>query len=300
MAIEQKKVEQRTEPERHILGRPVIYQVGTWGMGYLPKRLSYWFARRIADISYLFYKKARLNVKNNLRKVFPQLTGSEISSLALSTFRNYSTYLVDYGRFRLLERDSLAGIISIKEGKENLDLALERNKGLIIVTAHLGNWELGAIFFGRQGMKINVVTFRDGIDRIDELRESYRRHHNINTVILGDSPFATIELLNALQKNEIVAMLVDRYNGKEDSIDVDFFGRPLKFPKGPLVLAKMTGAAIVPAFVVRNDMAYHAIFGKPAIVNDGDMLEKHAQEIIGIFEDCIKRYPDQWYNFVEI
>jgi lauroyl/myristoyl acyltransferase len=62
----------------------------------------------------------------------------------------------------------------------------------------------------------------------------------------------------------------------------------------------MTGAAIVPAFVVRNDMAYHAIFGKPAIVNDSDMLEKHAQEIIGIFEDCIKRYPDQWYNFVEI
>src|SRR3990172_1849218 len=69
MAIEQKKVEQRTEPERHILGRPVIYQVGTWGIGYLPKRLSYWFARRIADISYLFYKKARLNVKNKLREL---------------------------------------------------------------------------------------------------------------------------------------------------------------------------------------------------------------------------------------
>src|SRR3972149_8539224 len=134
MAIEQKKVEQRTEPERHILGRPVIYQVGTWGIGYLPKWLSYWFARRIADISYLFYKRARQNVKKNLKRVFPETDEKKITSLALNTFRNYSQYLIDYCRFRSIDKDSLLKAIKRFDGMENLNTAIGRGKGGVLLT----------------------------------------------------------------------------------------------------------------------------------------------------------------------
>lgn len=293
--------ERKLKERKHVLAKPIVYQLGIWGIGYLPKEFSYWCAKRIADISYLFYKKARENVKKNLQRVFPDLSRKDTSILAISTFRNYSTYLVDYGRFKSIKKDSLFNTIIHIEEKENIEWALKRGKGIIILTAHLGNWELGGIFFGKQGIKINVLTFRDGIAGIDEIKERYRKQHNINTIILGDSPFAAIEVLNTLQRNEVVAMLVDRYdNSSGNSIEVDFFGRPLHFPGGPLLLAKMTGAVIIPAFVVKDREAYRAIIGKPIIVDKNDMLKHNAQKVIMVFENCIKRFPDQWYNFVAI
>lgn len=301
MALEKNQQDYRSDPGRHILGKPIVYLIGIWGIGYLPKWFSYWFARRIADISYLIYKKARQNVKKNLYKAFPDLSKKDLSILAIETFRNYSIYLVDYGRFKSIKKDLLTDIIPSYEGKENLEWALERGKGLIILTGHIGNWELGGIFFGKQGLKINVVTFVDETNGIDEIREKYRKGHNINTVVLGDSPFAAIELLNALKRNEVVAMLVDRY--KDDignTIEIEFFGRTLHFPAGPLILAKMTGATILTGFVVKDRKAYHAIIGKPITVKEDDPMEDQAKRIIFEFEDCIRRYPDQWYNFVEI
>lgn len=300
IAIEQKRPEDGSEEKRHILGKPIVYQLGIWGSGYLPKRFSYWFAKRIADISYLFYKKAKQNVTNNLQKVFPDLSKKEIASLALSTFRNYSTYLVDYGRFRSLKRNSLFEVMPKIKGTENIKSALERGKGIIMLTAHLGNWELGAIFFGRQDIKINVVTFRDGIHRIDDIKEEYRRQHNINTIILGESPFATVELFNALQRNEVVAMLVDRYEKGNDSIDTTFLGRTYHFPNGPLVLAKMTGAALIPGFVVKDGESYYAVAETPLFIEDDKDIKQCAQKITSIFEQYIKQYPDQWYNFIAL
>ena len=74
---------------------------------------------------------------------------------------------------------------------------------------------------------MNVITFRDGIDEIDEIKERYRRLYNVNTIVVGEGPFASIEILNALGRNEIVAMLVDR--GAEDGVEVDFFGMKTSF-----------------------------------------------------------------------
>ena len=101
-----------------------------------------------------------------------------------------------------------------------------------MLTVHLGNWELGAIFFGRQGLRMNVVASREGNAGIDELKQRYRRLHNINTVILGDSPFSIIELLQALKRNEAIAMLVDRHGQTSGhSINCNF-NTPFNFPPG--------------------------------------------------------------------
>lgn len=290
----------RIEPERHVLGAPIVYRLGIWGAGYLPKWLSYWFARRIADISYLFYAKARENVKKNLKLVFPDLSERDMSRLAVKTFRNYSAYLVDYGRFKSIEKDSLLDVMADIKGGENIENAFKRRKGIILLTAHLGNWELGGIFFGRQDMKINVLTFRDGIEKIDAIKEMYRKHHNINTIVLGDSPFAAVEIVNALQRNEIVAMLVDRQSNGMGSVNINIFGKPSYFPSGPLILARTTGAAIISGFVVKTGKKYRAIAEEPIFIGHNEDIETYAQRIADTFEDYIRQYPDQWYNFVEI
>ncbi|MFQ5901087.1 MAG: lysophospholipid acyltransferase family protein [Thermodesulfobacteriota bacterium] len=288
--------------ERHVLGRPIVYRLGIRGIRHFPTWLSYGVAERIADISYFFYKGARENVKKNLRRVFSDMSEKEISSIALRTFRNYSKYLVDYGRFRFLDKDSMFKVIRYIDGEEHIKQAMKKGKGILLLTAHLGNWELGGIFFGRQNIKINVVTLRDGIADIDKIRTRYRKFHNINTIVLGDSPFSSIEVINALHRNEIVAMLVDRY-GEEGGTKVEFFGRPTQFPVGPVILGKISGAPIIPAFVVKEGKdSYRAIVGKPIeIPSGGDTkIDLHLQQIVRVFEKYIKLYPDQWYNFVPI
>jgi KDO2-lipid IV(A) lauroyltransferase len=176
----------------------------------------------------------------------------------------------------------------------------------VLLTGHLGNWELGAVFVGKHNIKINVVTFRDGIETIDDIRERYRKQHNVHTVILGDSPFATLELANALQRNEVVAMLVDRSrigpgNDTGNSIGVNFFGKTAHFPGGPFALARVTGASILPAFIVKDGNGYRVIVEKPVIIENGEEnIEQYAKDIITLFENRIREYPDQWYNFVEI
>ncbi|MFQ5586850.1 MAG: lysophospholipid acyltransferase family protein [Thermodesulfobacteriota bacterium] len=286
--------------ERHVLGRPVTYSIGLWGIRYFPRSIAYMLAERVADISYLVYKKARRNVMMNLRMVLPEAPSGRISSLALSTFRNYSRYLIDYGRFKVLDRESLSTEMVYVEGTKNIETALERGNGLILLTAHLGNWEFGGIFFGRQDIKINVLTVHDEMEQTDVIRERYRKNHNINTITLGDSPFAGIEVINALNNNEVVAMLVDR--SVKDGLEVPFFGRTIKFPSGPLRLAGATGAPIVPAFVVKEKDGYRAVAEKLIFFDKeaGDTPENAARSVVEVFERYIRRYPDQWFNFVPI
>ncbi len=287
--------------KRHILGRPLVYDIGIWGIGYLPKGLAYAVAERIGELSYFFYKKARRNIQDNLSHVLPEATPGKLTSLALSTFRNYSKYLVDYGRFNNLCIDTLFKEVVHVDGTKNIDEALARGKGLIMLTAHLGNWELGGIFFGRQDIKINVLTASDDVAELDEIRNRYRKFHNINTIVLGDSPFDILEVLNALRRNEIVAMLVDR--GGMDGPTVPFFGKSVTFPEGPILLAKETGAPIIPGFVLREKDGYRAVAESPIYYDELAGASQRGNEMIArtvleVFERYIRKYPDQWYNFV--
>ncbi|MBI5235982.1 MAG: lysophospholipid acyltransferase family protein [Deltaproteobacteria bacterium] len=289
------------KPPRHLLGRPIVYRLGTRFIGYAPTWMTYWCVRRVAEVSYLFCKTARENVKKNLKKAFPTMSNAKLSSLAINTFRNYSEYLVDYGRFRTLDSASLCKTLKSLIGREHIEEARRRANGVIVLTVHLGNWELGAIFFGRQGLRMNVVASREGSAGIDELKQNYRRLHNINTVILGDSPFSTIELLQALKRNEAIAMLVDRHGPTSGhSVKCDFFNAPFNFPAGPLILAKATGASIVSAVVVKGKTGYRSVISEPIVVGDEEEFQSCAQRIMTGFESFIREYPDQWYNFVEV
>lgn len=285
---------------KHFLNLPVVYRFGTRWIGYIPRPLAYAFSQSIAYASYLFYKSAVNSVKQNLIRVLPTLSSEELSRLTLRLFRNYSKYLVDYGRFSGLNKNAVLEKIIHFDGKENLNAALKINKGIILLTAHLGNWELGGIFFGNYGLKTNVVTIQDENAEIDHARRWYREKHNVNTITIGNSPFSTIELVKALNNREIVAMLVDRYNEGLDYITEDFFGKPVKFPKGPFVLSRLTGAPIIVAFVVRENRGYKGIVEKPIVVTEEKEEREAAAKVVKILERCIIMYPDQWYNFTPI
>jgi KDO2-lipid IV(A) lauroyltransferase len=284
----------------HFLNIPAVYEFGTRWIGAIPRSFAYALSQGIAVVSHLFYRTAVDNVKGNLMKALPYMPKEDISALTLKVFMNYSKNLVDYGRFTGLNKSNIIGTIVSFDGEENLAAALAMGKGVILLTAHLGNWELGGIFFGSYGLKVNVVTVQDNNARIDEVRRTYREQHNVNTITIGDSPFSTLEILKALNNGEVIAMLIDRYREGLDYLETDFFSRPARFPRGPFTLSRLTGAPIIVAFIVKEGDEYRGIVEKPLIVKqeqeEVDVLEKAVQSL----EQYIVKYPDQWYNFTPI
>lgn len=282
---------------RHVLNTPIVYKLGIKCIGYFPTFISYPFSRAIAGISFFFYKSAVKNITANFLRVFPKATHKELLRKTRNLFGNYAEYLVDYGRFSALDKETILKKIAHFDGEDNLIEALNMKKGLILLTAHLGNWELGGIFFGAYGLKVNVVTLQDEDSEIDSKRSQYREHYGIKTITIGETPLSTVSVVNALTNNEVVAMLIDRYSGDRDSVAVNFFNKPALFPRGPFVLSRITGAPVIVAFVVKEQGEYKGIIEKPFVVEDEKEEKECVKKVVRIFEEYIVQYPDQWYDF---
>ena len=128
----------------------------------------------------------------------------------------------------------------------------------------------------------------------------FRAGKGIKVIEVSESPFTTIEILRHLRQNGVVAMLGDRvFFGEGKSIT--FFGRKARFPVGPVVLAMKSGAALIPAFVLRqSDGRYFAMLEQPIpLVLEGErdaVIKENLEKTGQIFEKYIRSYPDQWYS----
>jgi KDO2-lipid IV(A) lauroyltransferase len=197
------------------------------------------------------------------------------------------------------------------EGIKNFDKALAMGKGVIVLTAHIGNWELGGVAIAQLGYDLWVVALEHKDKKVNDFFDGQRNSKGIKVV-----PFnkAVRQSLNLLKENRLLGLVGDRDFTKDGGIVIDFFGKPTSFPKGPAALALKTGAAIVPGFMIRNPDDSFTLKIEPPIPvssypkqkNPGDnsftkMSEKDLQELTKrytiIIEDYIKKYPDQWYVF---
>jgi len=191
-------------------------------------------------------------------------------------------------------------------GGEYMVEALKRGKGVICITPHLGNWEMGGLLFSFKGGRLNVLTLDERDLGMKSFREEMRRRRGIRNIYLDpkeDSPMAVIDAVKALKANEIVAMLGDRIETQK-TMRFDFFGRETPFPIGVAILAMATGAPVLPVFVVlEKSRKYRGIIEPPIYFDAASredreiVIRKGMEALIKKFEAYIEKYPDQWYNF---
>ena len=283
---------------RHLLAVPWFYRLGFAAGRRVPLPVLYRVADVLAMATYLTCRAPARTLRANLTRLLPDAPDSARARLARRIFRNYARYLVDYGRFRWMPQAELEAAMAGLDGGQNLQEAFRMDRGVILVTGHVGNWELGGVFFGHRGVKVHVVTLPDGSRQIDAIREIYRGEHAVNTIVLDGSPFAPLEMMAALRRREMVAMLVDRW-GKADGVPASFLGGTHYLPRGPFALSLATGAPILPAFVVRDGGTYRGIVEPPFVVTENDFAP-YAARVSRALEGVIRRCPDQWYNFAAL
>jgi KDO2-lipid IV(A) lauroyltransferase len=204
-----------------------------------------------------------------------------------------------------LRGPQLFSLIARHTGDKPLDDALAAGHGAILVSPHLGNWELGGLGLAEKGYPMNILTFREPDEKVNRLREKLRRERGINFIYVDrddTSPLAIIEAVNVLRRNQVLAILGDR-DGSSHTIRLEFFGRSTNIPVGAAYLALASGAPVIPVFVPLEGERYATIMEEPIHFGSGQSHSRSIQEgiseVMRVFERYIRKYPDQWYNLFD-
>jgi lauroyl/myristoyl acyltransferase len=173
-----------------------------------------------------------------------------------------------------------------------------------LVTPHLGNWEFGGAFLVEKGYRLLVLTQAEPDEQLTKIRRASRSRWGVETLVVGDNPFAFVEIIKCLQTGAAVALLVDRPPAPT-AVTVELFGRPFSASIAAAELARASGCAILPVVMVRRPDGYWARIS-PEIPYDRAAIGDRAgrirltQEILRAFEPAIRQNLTQWFHFVPI
>ncbi|HVO65847.1 MAG TPA: hypothetical protein VMT12_05115, partial [Syntrophales bacterium] len=215
--------------------------------GSVPGKLRIGFFTGIFRLFYYFSPRQRLITIHNLRCAFPEKNSTEIEAIAKGVYRTLGIITADFFKIPSLTKDNIGDLVEV-EGIENYKRALEKNRGIILLGAHFGNWELAAAVCSLV-LKPAVITYRPLDSQILDNLVLCVRSSSGN--ILIDKERAMRKMLRGLAHNEIVATMIDQNMAWQEGIFVDFFGRPACTTTGLALLALYTDAPVIPGYILR-------------------------------------------------
>jgi lauroyl/myristoyl acyltransferase len=180
--------------------------------------------------------------------------------------------------------------------------ALERGRGVILATAHVGNWDISGRKLHATGRPIHMVMAREPNETTQEYARRSREHVGLQVIFSDSSVFSAFNMIRALRDNEILAIQIDRGNGEPNSPSrrVEFFGAEAIFQEGPFHLARLSGAPVLPVVTLRRGLRhYEIVLGEPLYVSrnvPGD-AERALHAAVRFFEQTIREHPEQWFQF---
>lgn len=179
---------------------------------------------------------------------------------------------------------------------------LNGNTGVIMIGAHVGNWEIGAPFFDEYGKKINIVMFDAEHERIKEILEKNASTRDYKIIPVNeDSLTHVFRITEALDRREYVCFQGDRYLNKEKLLTTSFMGKEAKFPMGPFLLASKLKVPVVFYFAMREAQRtyrFHFFIAETVVRTkekraEQALLEQYTQTL----EKIVRQYPEQWFNY---
>jgi len=211
--------------------------------------------------------------------------------------------------FGVLMLDRMAVIMGRKtvqcrfEGEAPLKEALDRGKGIILLGAHLGSWEIGGQLLERLGKPVNLVVLEKEEARIRQLFDRALENRKFQLLATDGHPLRSIPILAALRRGEIVALHGDRSFGGKD-LAVPFLGGVARMPVGPWHLAAASGAPVFQVFVVRERLGHYRFYSCEGRTLPRSLLRAEPsafQECVSGYaarlEEAARQYPFQWCNF---
>ena len=276
--------------------KSAAYHLAQWLSLTLPSSVSFGLAQRLADLQWRCSVQDRSAVHANLEMVLGTALPQD-APLVREVFRNFARYLVEFFALHRVPRPDVT-----VDGSEFLSQAHRAGRGVIVLTAHLGNWEAGAVLIHRMGFPVSAVALPHGDSGLDRLFNAQRQRCGIEVIPLGRD--AAARSLRSLQAGHVLGILGDRVFAG-DGLQVTCYGRQLLLPRGPALLSTRSQAPVVPASLVREGMWKFRLLCEQPIWPTGrvaamEALHALTQRYATAMERHLKRWPGQWLMFERV
>jgi KDO2-lipid IV(A) lauroyltransferase len=265
-------------------------------LGWLPRGAARLVAGMIAWVAYCMLGRLRSVGERNLALAFPELSSKSRRAELRGVFRSLGRQLAEFCRMTRYTAENTRGWIRT-EGLDHYLAAKARGKGVLIVTGHLGAWELSSFYHSLMGFPMSMVARPLDNRPLDAYVNGIRCMHGNR--VLNKDDFAR-GLLTAMRQGETVGILMDTNMTPPQGVFVDFFGKHACAASGLARVALKTGAAVLPGFMVweQAERRYVLHFGPQLVFErsadaEADIVAA-TQQCTSAIESWIRRYPDQW------
>lgn len=248
------------------------------------------FARFYTRLLDLAVPRLRRIAMRNLELAYPEKTPAERKAIADQVFDSIARLLTAFARFPLINRQNIHEWIRY-EGLEHYLDAKKAGRGVLVATAHLGNWELSAFAHALMTEPMHVMIRPLDNPAIDRLVEQRRRLSGNHLIVKWDGARA---VLRALQQNEAVGILIDQNTSAEEGVFINFFGKLACANAAFAKIAARTGAVVIPGFALWDEKeGRYVLRFYPPVPMTGDSKED-TQRLHAVLEAVVREFPGQW------
>ena len=265
-------------------------------VGLLPRPFALKAGEAVGTLAFRLLPHLRRHAEINLQMAFPEITEEERDHIKRRSFNNLGRLLGEISQFPRLNRHNITSIVTY-EGLENYLNAKAKGHGVILLTGHIGAWELSVYAHSIYGYPMSFLARRVDNPLVEQLADSYRARYGNRGI---DKKNSVREVLRTLKTGGVVGILADLNATREEGVFCDFFGTAACTTAGVAALALRTGATVLPGYLVWDETAglHRLHFDQPIeTVNTGRQKEDivaNTARYAKVLESIIRRYPDQW------
>jgi len=288
----------RTKWVSHGLSNRIVYGGLYYGAHWLPRTVLDAINIVGNSLAVTFLARTKEGIRDNFRRGLG-VSEKEATRLARRVFFEYGRATID--AWRLRSDAFVPRITTFEEDQRILGRSRRGGRGFLLVTGHVGNWEMGAVTLKAHGLTAAVVGQPELDPDVQQMRLRLRARLGVESIDIGSSMATAFKVRSAVDAGQAVALLVDRAY-PEDRVIVPFFGRPTPFLRSPALLARFCNCLVLPGFFLRHsDGSYFNVWGEPMAAEptlspDEDAL-RIMSRVAGDLEAVIRAHPTQWFNF---
>ena len=293
----------QTDRKRNTTGRyasstPASERVlsGLFLLAELTPRLLVIAAPTLSRLAWWGSASIRSNILDNLARLLPTQTGlAERRRVGVGVLKHFILFVADMGAGQGKSVDELTARIASAVGEANHEHARSLGRGLIIVTAHMGSFEVGMAAMVSRAKALHVVFAEDPFPRFEKMRRRLREKLGVNEARVEEGWSMWASLRDALERDEAVVVQGDRLMPGQKGAFVELCGERVKLPSGPVRLAMMTGAPILPIYSLRQkDGRIRIVIGEPIVIDQDSGIQQPMQQLSDVLSEQLRAHPEQW------